>query len=125
MRQIVSGILLCVLTLCLTSAEANWLTDKFKKDKQDEVVTYEAPPQGAMDEHCGPLREKLVELHSKPGYVQPFLMPRIAQLMRKYNHCKEAFMEQEFKYLKHVDVKPASEPAVNSSTTQTPSSDMP
>ena len=92
----------------MPSAEARW----FGK-KQKTIETYEAPPKESLEENCSPYQRKLERIHKKSKLSQALMQPRVEYLMRRNNHCTEAYMEQELWYLKHVDIQraPGEKPA--------------
>ena len=85
-------------------AEAKW----FKKEKKEQpsIENYEPPSETAEQDQCEPIREKVVSLNKHtPKYLRIFIVPRREYLTNKHRQCKAKLMDQEFQYLKHVDIK--------------------
>ncbi|MEB3286291.1 MAG: hypothetical protein VKJ04_02190 [Vampirovibrionales bacterium] len=107
---------LVLLTVALGGvqpANAWW----FKKDKEKppEIENFEPPSEDAFITQCDPIRQQVVNLNDKtPKYLRIFIVPRREYLQHKHRRCKARVMNQEFQYLKHVDIKNPTLPKIPS-----------
>jgi len=103
-QRFLSWFLLALMAFCLLAAPSHaWPK---KKEKGPDIENYEPPAPDAMDMQCDPIRRKIVDLNEKvPKYAHIFIVPQREILMARHRSCRERLMNQEFQYLKHVDIR--------------------
>ncbi len=94
------------------TAHAVWPFDLLASKTEED---FKPPAADEMELKCDPIRQKIVKLNQKNKVIHPFYRPRIGLLKNKYNRCTQKFRDQEYKYLKHVQVTPASEKKIETS----------
>ena len=96
-----------------TNAQAKW----FGKDKKVETGEIAAPPDTAtIEEECGPIREKIGKINNSNPVAVTLQIPRREWLLAKNKRCMQKWGQQEFDYLRSVDVKPKSQPVLGADT---------
>jgi hypothetical protein len=108
--QVALAVLLAVSCLLLTAmpqAEAWPFGKKAKEAKEavQKVQTYQPPPADAQMTQCEPIRRKIVKINKGSKITRTLMSPRTAFLVSKHTKCKQRLMDQEFEYLKHVDIE--------------------
>jgi hypothetical protein len=71
------------------------------------IQTYQPPPADSLQVYCEPIRLEVVRLSRQSFIPRLFSGPRRAWLVRKHRDCKHRIMDQEYTYLKHVDIQQA------------------
>lgn len=85
-----------------------------KKEKGPDIENYEPPDENAFELQCEPIRRKILDLNEKvPKYAHIFIVPQREILMARHRDCKQRIMDQEFQYLKHVDIRNPSLPPLD------------
>lgn len=100
--------LLVVFVFLCPHADARWFWQKKPKKgltPAEQVQTFQPPPDNAIKLYCEPYRVKAVKLNQKPRLLKIFYAPRISWLVHKNRECKNKIMDQEYTYLKHVDIE--------------------
>ncbi|HEY9687194.1 MAG TPA: hypothetical protein V6C52_09485 [Coleofasciculaceae cyanobacterium] len=121
--QVVLAVLLtvsCVLFSAMPQAEAWPFGKKAKAAKEavKQVQTYQPPPADAQMTQCEPIRRKIVKINKGSKIGRTLMAPRTAFLTAKHTKCKQRLMDQEFEYLKHVDIEQS--PSLPKLKTDTP-----
>lgn len=102
---LVAGLACLLLSLAvMLPAEAKWFGQD--KDQPTGIENYEPPAENAMQTQCEPIRQQIVDLNARtPKYARFLIVPQREYLTSKHRKCKTQLMNQEYQYLKHVDVK--------------------
>jgi hypothetical protein len=106
----VSLILLTGLTLWPSEgASAEGFRQRRKREEAavQGVQTFQPPPADSLALYCEPIRQEAVQLAQKPVFVRWAYEPRRLWLIRRHTDCTSRLMEQEYTYLKHVDIQQA------------------
>lgn len=78
------------------------------------LQTYQPPPADSLQTYCEPIRQEIVRLQHQSFIPRLFSQPRRTWLINKHRDCKHRIMDQEYTYLKHVDIQQAPKlPALN------------
>jgi hypothetical protein len=106
----VLSILLTGLTLWPSEgASAEGFRQRRKREEAavQGVQTFQPPPADSLALYCEPIRQEAVQLAQKPVLVRWAYEPRRLWLIRRHTDCTSRLMEQEYTYLKHVDIQQA------------------
>jgi hypothetical protein len=117
MSRFYTGLLLLsavLLSLFSTewSSSANALGFHSKKKNQDaqtvqQLQTYQPPPVNSLQVRCDPIKQEIVLMNHKPLLLKPFFIPRKQWLITRHEQCVHRVIDQEYIYLKHVDIQQA------------------
>jgi hypothetical protein len=112
-QRIALSLLLLTVSLSMfitTDGEAK-LFDSKRKAKERETVeklqTYQPPAATSLSTQCDPYRQEVILLKHKPLLFRPLFTPRRLYLMDKHKKCIDRLMDQEYLYLKHVEIQQA------------------
>jgi hypothetical protein len=71
------------------------------------VQTFQPPSADSLTLYCEPIRQEAIRLAQKPRLVRWAYEPRRLWLIRRHIDCNSRLMDQEYTYLKHVDIQQA------------------
>lgn len=91
-----------VLMASSTQAMAKW---KFwDKSDEPEIEVFQPPPADTLERECGPIKQDIQDIYRKNAVMRHLLIPKREYLLAKHERCKKNFADQEYKYLKHIEI---------------------
>lgn len=104
MRALLSTLLFAACLMGIT--QPVWAIDwnPFNNDGDNPVETHLPPPANALETDCEPIRKKINAIYKKPFGIRQLYLPRREYLIAKHRRCRADLAEQEYDYLKHIDV---------------------
>ena len=91
-----------VMTLSTSTAFAKW---KFwDKSDEPEIEVFQPPPADTLERECGAIKRDIQDIYRKNVVTRHLLIPKREYLLAKHERCKKRFADQEYKYLKHIEI---------------------
>lgn len=76
----------------------------WEKDDEPEIEVFQPPPVDTLERECGAIKLEIQTIYRKNFLMRHLLIPRREYLLAKHEQCKKNFADQEFKYLKHIEI---------------------
>ena len=105
-------IIFMVILIIGVSPLSAWSRIRFwPKKNKNEIEIYQPPPADTIIRECDPIKAEIQNIYKKNAFVRTFLIPRREYLLGKHKKCKRRFADQEYDYLKHIEIaNPALDP---------------